>query len=128
MQTYKKPVVPAPPDSWLVRSAEFVYENRRKTATAAAAVLALFLGYHVIFGANGLAVMDQKRQQAHQLEAQIKELQSENTQLKQHVERLHDDPGAIEHQAREALHYTRPGEVIYTLPSAPVQAATPAKK
>ena len=100
MQTYKKPVVPAPPDSWMVRAVEFVYQNRRKTATGAAAVLALFLGYHVIFGANGLAVLDQKRQQAHHLEAQIKELQTENAQLKQHVDRLHDDPNAIEQIGR----------------------------
>jgi cell division protein FtsB len=35
------------------------------------------------------------------------------------VERLQNDPGAIEHQAREELHYTRPGEVIVTLPDQP---------
>jgi cell division protein FtsB len=35
------------------------------------------------------------------------------------VDRLQSDPNAIEHQAREELHYTRPGEVIYTLPDAP---------
>jgi cell division protein FtsB len=29
---------------------------------------------------------------------------------------LQEDPDAIEHQAREELHYTRPGEVIVTLP------------
>jgi cell division protein FtsB len=37
--------------------------------------------------------------------------------LKGHVDRLQSDPNAIEHQAREELHYTRPGEVIYTLPA-----------
>jgi cell division protein FtsB len=37
--------------------------------------------------------------------------------LKGHVDRLQNDPNAIEHQAREELHYTRPGEVIYTLPT-----------
>jgi cell division protein FtsB len=36
------------------------------------------------------------------------------------------DPDAIEHEAREKLHYARPGEVIYTLPEPPPQAAQPA--
>jgi cell division protein FtsB len=45
------------------------------------------------------------------------ELQQENDLLTAHVNRLQSDPNAIEHQAREELHYTRPGEVIYALPS-----------
>ena len=40
----------------------------------------------------------------------------ENDLLSEHVSRLQSDPNAIEHQAREELHYTRPNEVIYTLP------------
>jgi cell division protein FtsB len=46
----------------------------------------------------------------------MQRLQVENDRLKEHVDRLANDPGAIEHQAREELHYTRAGEVIYTLP------------
>ena len=91
----------------------------RKIATVAAAGLAVSLGYHVVFGQNGLTVYQQKRQDERSLAVQLKELQRENEQLKSHVDRLQNDPGAIEHQAREELHYTRPGEVIYTLPSAP---------
>jgi len=36
--------------------------------------------------------------------------------LKQSIDRLKSDPDAIEHEAREKLHYAKPGEVIYTLP------------
>jgi cell division protein FtsB len=90
--------------------------GRRKAATVAAAVLALGVGYHVIFGANGLTVYEQKRQENHLLSLQMQDLQRENELLKGHVDRLQSDPNAIEHQAREELHYTRPGEVIYTLP------------
>ena len=53
------------------------------------------------------------------LQSQLRSLQRENELLKGHVERLQSDPNAIEHQAREELHYTRPGEVIYTLPATP---------
>lgn len=82
-----------------------------------AAVLAVAVGYHVIFGANGVIVYQKKRQETKQLNRQMLELQRENAVLKSHVDRLQSDPNAIEHQAREQLHYTRPGEVIYTLPS-----------
>lgn len=89
----------------------------RRWATIAAAALGVGLGYHVVFGQNGLTSYEHKTRDAHRLEDQLKSLQSENERLKGHVERLQNDPSAIEHQAREELHYTRPGEVIYTLPA-----------
>jgi cell division protein FtsB len=91
--------------------------GRRKAATLAAAALAVSVGYHVIFGANGLIVYEKKRQETRQLNRQTVDLERQNEVLKGHVQRLQSDPNAIEHQAREQLHYTRPGEVIYTLPS-----------
>jgi cell division protein FtsB len=105
--------------SVVVRWYERVQAGWRKVATGAAALLTLAMGYHVIFGQNGLTVYQQKRQDAHSLELQLRSLQKENEQLKGHVGRLQSDPNAIEHQAREELHYTRPGEVIYTLPPPP---------
>jgi cell division protein FtsB len=95
----------------------------RKLATGAAAVLALAMGYHVIFGQNGLTAYEQKRQETQALDSQLHSLQRENDLLKGHVDRLQSDPNAIEHQAREELHYTRPGEVIYTLPVTPPRPA-----
>lgn len=99
----------------------------RKVATSAAALLAVGMGYHVIFGQNGLTAYQQKRLDAQTLGRQLRSLQRENEQLKEHVERLQNDPNAIEHQARESLHYTRPGEVIYTLPASPASSRTPAE-
>jgi cell division protein FtsB len=90
--------------------------ERRKAATVAAAALALAVAYHVVFGANGLTAYRQKRQETQQLTQQMQDLQHENDLLTEHVGRLQSDPNAIEHQAREELHYTRPNEVIYTLP------------
>jgi cell division protein FtsB len=90
--------------------------GRRKAATIAAAALALAVGYHVVFGANGLTVYQQKRQETHRLNQEMQDLQRENDLLKEHVDRLQSDPSAIEHQAREQLHYTRPGEIVYALP------------
>lgn len=90
--------------------------EKRKAATIAAAALAISVAYHVVFGANGLTVYQQKRQEKHLLNQQMLDLQRENDVLSGHVIQLQNDPNAIEHQAREELHYTRPGEVIYTLP------------
>jgi cell division protein FtsB len=108
--------------SAVARLYERTHIGWRKFATGAAAVLAIGMGYHVVFGQNGLTVYEQKRHNAQALDTQLRSLQRENDLLKGHVDRLQNDPNAIEHQAREELHYTRPGEVIYTLPT-----ATPSK-
>lgn len=101
----------------LSRIGEFLYGNRRRIATVAAAVLAVLLGYHVVFGRDGLTAFRNKQRDLHDLKAQGQALQRENGQLQGHVDRLTTDPNAIEHEAREDLHYTRPGEVIITLPN-----------
>jgi cell division protein FtsB len=107
--------------SRMIRLRERLEVEWRKLATAAAALLALSMGYHVIFGQNGVTAFAQKRVETQALDQQLHSLQHENELLKGHVERLQNDPSAIEHQAREELHYTRPGEVIYTLSADPAQ-------
>jgi cell division protein FtsB len=92
-----------------------VYRVRRRIATGLAVVLAVFFAYHVVFGRNGINNYEQKRAQDRELHQQIDALQQENSHLKDHVTRLKSDPDAIEYEAREKLHYARPGEVIYTL-------------
>jgi cell division protein FtsB len=89
---------------------------RRRAGIVAVGMLAVGMGYGVVFGHNGLIVFAHKRQDARDLALQMKMLQKENDRLSLHVERLQSDPDGIEHQAREELHYTRSGEVIYTLP------------
>jgi cell division protein FtsB len=96
-----------------------MYLWRRRAATAAAGALALVMAYGVVFGHNGLTAFTHKREEARALQLQMQRLQVENDRLREHVDHLQNDPGAIEHQAREELHYTRAGEVIYTLPPEP---------
>ncbi len=55
----------------------------------------------------------------------MQQLQKENDRLHEHVDRLQNDPSAIEHAAREELHYTRAGEVIYMLPDGSADSARP---
>jgi cell division protein FtsB len=100
----------------VVRSRASVW--RRRAATISVGALALGMAYGVIFGHNGLTAFARKRDEAKMLQLQMQQLTTENDRLRGHVDRLQNDPSAIEHQAREELHYTREGEVIYTLPAA----------
>jgi cell division protein FtsB len=95
---------------------------------AVAVGLAGLLMWHVVNGKDGLSIWQQKRAEDHQLQREIKDLEQENAQLRQRIGRLQSDPDAIEHEAREKLHYAKPGEVIYALPAAAAQpAAVPNK-
>lgn len=106
---------------WLTRvvaqARSRVHGWRQRAATVGIGALALVMAYGVVFGHNGLFVYGQKRAEARQLKEQMVELQKENDRLREHAERLQNDPSAIEHEAREELHYTRSGEVIVTLPT-----------
>jgi len=104
-----------------------MYRNRRRLATGFAMVLAALLGYCAVAGDNGITVYKQKRAEDKQLAMRIEALKQENAHLQAHVERLQNDPDAIVYEARDKLHYTRPGEVIYTMPDAPASKppATP---
>jgi cell division protein FtsB len=99
-------------------SACFIRSGRR-VATTTAIVVALSLGYHAIFGANGLSAYQQKRTQHQVLQKEIQDLQQQNSRLQQHVDHLQSDPDAIEHEARVILRYAKPGEVIYALNDKP---------
>jgi cell division protein FtsB len=90
----------------------------RPAGTATAVLLALLLTWHVIHGQHGLSVWQQKRAEDHALQQEIQELEQENAQMRQQVDRLNSDPEAIEREAREKLHYAKPGEVIWALPPA----------
>jgi cell division protein FtsB len=98
------------------RLLEFLFISRRKVATSALVVLIALMGYHAVFGANGLLVYQQKRTEYRKLDAEIRSLQEENLRINDHIKALQTDPKAIEKEAREQLRYAKPGEVIYVAP------------
>jgi cell division protein FtsB len=87
----------------------------RPAGTVIAVGLTLLIAWHVINGRHGLSVWQQKRAEDRALQQEIKNLERENAEMRQQIERLKSDPDAIEGVARGKLHYARPGEVIYTL-------------
>ena len=100
----------------------------RPAGTVIAVGLALLITWHVINGRHGLSVWQQKRAEDRALQQEIKNLEQENAAMRQQIQRLQSDPDAIEREAREKLHYAKPGEVIYTLPAQPQTQAQPAGK
>ncbi len=92
------------------------YDWRRRGATFALCLVAVWVAYHVIFGANGMVIYSHKRTEYRALNKEILELKQENQQLAKSAEALKNDPKAIEKEAREQLRLAKPGEVIYTLP------------
>jgi cell division protein FtsB len=88
------------------------YGQRRRIATVFAIVIAVLVGYHALFGANGVVAYRAKRSEDRVLAQQLERMKLENARLKSHVEHLKTDPDAIEFEAHTRLRYTRPDQVI----------------
>jgi len=116
---------PEPPLSTREQALAWARRAWRPTGTVVAVLLAALVMGHVVNGNHGLSVWHQKRAEDRELQKQITDVQQENARLRQDIERLKSSPDAIEHEAREKLHYAKPGEVIYTLPTPPPPDAPP---
>jgi cell division protein FtsB len=88
----------------------------RRVGTAAAVALTVALLLHAMFGANGMVIYRQKRSEMQSLQAEVDRLQKENNRYVDQIHSLKSDPAAIEKEAREQLHYTRRGEIVYVSP------------
>lgn len=110
-----------------IRAAHFFEHSRRQIASAGVAVFAIFLSYHVICGANGLVVFQQKRAEYKRLQIELKALEDENKRISDNIRALQTDPKAIEREAREQLRYAKPGEVVYVAPDRPESATRSAQ-
>ena len=98
----------------------WLYNSRRRLATLGVAMLTGWLFLHVMFGANGMVVYRQKRAEYHSLRHEIGVLQKESEHYTEQINALQTDPKTIEKEAREQLHYARPGEVVYVAPAPPL--------
>ena len=103
--------------TWLVREWHMV-------GTATATLLIVGLLVHAIFGANGMVVYRQKHAELRALQAEVDRLQKDNALNADRIKQLKSNPAAIEKEAREQLHYSRKGEVVFVTPDAPPKPAT----
>jgi cell division protein FtsB len=110
------------------RVRSWIQQGWRPAGTMVAVALTLAFAWSVFNGRHGLSFWYQKRTEDKRLKLEIQELEQRNTHLRDHIQRLKSDPAAIEHEARERLHYAKPGEVIYTLPAEPKVQEPPSTK
>ena len=96
----------------------------RRVGTVAVLLLTLGVVLHAMFGANGMVVYQQKRAERQALQSEVERLQKENDQYVERIKALKTDHRAIEREAREQLHYTRPGEYVYVAPDPPPKPPT----
>jgi cell division protein FtsB len=95
------------------------YAMRRVLATVCVGLLAVLIGYKVIFGANGMKVWEGKRAEYQKLRQDIDDENGKHEQLQRHVDALQrEDPGAIQKVAREQLGYVMPGDHVLYEPQA----------
>jgi cell division protein FtsB len=93
----------------------------RRLGTAGIVLLTVALLLHAMFGANGMVVYRQKRDEMQTLQVEVERLQKENSRYVNQIHSLKSDPAAIEKEAREQLHYTRRGEIVYVSPDPPAR-------
>jgi cell division protein FtsB len=95
--------------SWLLR-------EWRQLGTGAAALLIVGILVHAIVGANGMMIYRQKHDEMKALQMEVGRLQKENQAEAERIRQLKSNPAAIEKEAREHLHYSRKGEVVFVAP------------
>jgi cell division protein FtsB len=98
---------------------DWLYQSRRRLAIGGVGLLACFIGYHAVFGANGFLVYLDKKTESRKLQHELETLQQDSAQRQDRIKALTNDPQTIEKEAREKLKYARKGDVIYTLPAKP---------
>ena len=99
----------------------WIQSEWRRVGTVAALLLTVAVLLHVMFGANGMVVYQQKRAERTAMQNEVERLQKENDQYVERIKALKTDHRAIEREAREQLHYTRPGEYVYVAPEPPAK-------
>lgn len=104
-----------------------VYALRRRIATVVIAVVACLFFVHVMFGANGMVVYKQKRNEYEALQKKLAQVRAENEKVTKQIQGLQTDQKAIEKEAREQLGYAKPGEHIYVTP-APAKPEVPVNR
>jgi len=102
----------------------WVSREWRILGTAAAVLLIAGILTHAIFGENGMVAYRQKQAEMRALQIEVDRLQKENELNAERIKQLKSSPAAIEKEAREQLHYSRPGEVVFVTPEAPPKPPT----
>lgn len=70
---------------------------------------------NALAGSRGLPAVLQAKHEFARQQRDLDRLKSDNTQLRQQILRLRDDPAAVEDAARRDLGYISPGEKVFII-------------
>jgi len=98
------------------RVSTWLHRMRRILATACLGVLAMVIGYKVVYGANGTVEWRGKRAEYQRLQHDIDLANAEHQALEERVRKLQSDRNTLVKEAREKLGYVMPGEVVLVQP------------
>jgi cell division protein FtsB len=104
------------PMEWKSTTSNWFYRIRRIVATLCIGVLAVLIGYKVVFGANGTVEWRAKRGEFRRLQSEIDRAALDHQALEIRVKKLQSDPNTIIKEAREKLGFVMPGEVVLVQP------------
>ncbi|HXR96404.1 MAG TPA: septum formation initiator family protein [Terriglobales bacterium] len=88
---------------------------------ALVAVPVLWLSLYALLSPSGYLALRRQQQLYQKESSRVQALEEQNRLLNQSVRALRSDPAAIEGIAREQLHLTKPGEIVYTYPMTPAR-------
>jgi cell division protein FtsB len=94
---------------------------KRKIFCLGVACLLLILIVTALFGKKGVMELRQARRDLALRAERIKALEAEKARLEAEIERLENDPRAVEKSARERLGLVEPGEKVIVAPSSPAK-------
>ena len=100
------------------RVANWLRQTGRILALVSIGLLAVLIGYKIVFGANGTMEWRAKRSDYQHLQQEIDKANAEHVELETRVKKLQSDRNTIIKEAREKLGYVMPGEVVLVQPQA----------
>lgn len=95
------------------------HQRARRFTLVAAVVFGGALVASFVFDDMGLRKYVAMRQQAEQLQAEIRELERTNAALRKDIHRIEHDPARLEELARERLGFVRKGERVFQVEDEP---------
>ena len=98
------------------RVANWLRQTGRILALVSIGLLAVLIGYKIVFGANGTMEWRAKRADYQLLQQEIDKANAEHVELETRVKKLQSDRNTIIKEAREKLGYVMPGEVVLVQP------------
>ena len=87
-----------------------------KAVTLLSGVLTFVFIISFFFSDRGIAELQQARKRVNSLQADIRELETENARLRSEIESVRKSTFAVERIAREDLAMSKKGEIVYMLP------------